>query len=158
MRYYVNSARVLMTRIMSKTRLHSCKSKKRTLEFHKHAVLHLPGASLSHNFRHLTTPSPRKQGSNGTFRKMVWSQEEIDAFKARRAQGEEGHLGKVDDYVSVGQGGGGAVSPTARASPVRKWKPTAAAEKSHVTDWIGGSPTAVKRSWKVKSPTKSSHE
>ena len=47
MRCYVNSERVLMTRIMSKTRLHSCQSKKRTLEFHKHAVLQLPGLTLS---------------------------------------------------------------------------------------------------------------
>ena len=79
---------------------------------------------------------------------MTWSQAEIDAFKARRAQGE-GNLGKVDDFVCSDQ---------AKASPrrsstdsPRKWggSPNDASNRS-VDDWLG-SPTKAKRSWKVKS-------
>ncbi len=87
---------------------------------------------------------------------MVWSQEEIDAFKARRAQGE-GNLGKVDEFVSGGwadhASGGKKNMPSltrGRATPVRKHTSTPT-EKSHVVDdWLG-SPITAKRSWKVKS-------
>ena len=84
---------------------------------------------------------------------MTWTQEEIDAFKARRAQGE-GNLGKVDDFVCADQ---------ARSSPTRssinsprKWKatPTKDQEPTYgkVDDWLGASPTGQpRRSWKVKS-------
>ena len=79
---------------------------------------------------------------------MTWTQEEIDAFKARRAQGE-GNLGKVDDFVCSDQA---RSSPTrTSASSPRKWKGSPTDEKSRVDDWVGASPTGQRRSWKVKS-------
>jgi len=78
---------------------------------------------------------------------MTWSQEEIDAFKARRAQGE-GNLGKVDDFVCNEQT---RSSPT-RSSTARKWNPTPTEENRRVDEFIGaGSPMGKKRTWKVKS-------
>ena len=73
---------------------------------------------------------------------MTWSQEEIDAFKARRAQGD-GNLGKVDDFVCSDQ---------AKTSP-RKWgsRSSPSEETGRTDDWLGGSPAGKKRSWKVKS-------
>lgn len=80
---------------------------------------------------------------------MVWSQEEIDAFKARRAS-QEGNVGKVDEWVSPSQvptNGSPSRSPTGR-----KWKPTPTDENRRSDEWIGtGSPTGKTRSWKVKS-------
>ena len=84
---------------------------------------------------------------------MTWSQEEIEAFKARRAQGD-GNLGKVDDFVCTDQ---------AKASPrrsstnsPRKWGQSSPEEaNSRVDDWLG-SPTKARRSWKVKETTKPS--
>eukprot|EP00934_Nitzschia_sp_Nitz4_P001581 Nitzschia sp. Nitz4//scaffold53_size117307//52616//52885//NITZ4_003768-RA/size117307-processed-gene-0.156-mRNA-1//-1//CDS//3329554199//1581//frame0 len=77
---------------------------------------------------------------------MVWSQDEINAFKARSVQ-TEGNSGKVDDYVNVEQ------SPrriSSSASP-RKWKPTPTDENRRSDEWLGhGSPCGKKRSWKVK--------
>jgi hypothetical protein len=79
---------------------------------------------------------------------MVWTQEEIDAFKARRAQGE-GNLGKVDDFVCADQA---RSSPTRTSfSGTRKWKATPTDENRRVDDWLGASPTGQRRSWKVKS-------
>jgi hypothetical protein len=87
---------------------------------------------------------------NININKMVWSQEEIDAFKARRAQGE-GNLDKVDEFVSGDYGGGHnkknntpTTSPTRRDTHIPKKTTTSPMEKSHVDDWIG-SPIAAKR-------------
>lgn len=79
---------------------------------------------------------------------MTWTAEEIEAFKARRAQGD-GNLGKVDDFVNSDQA---ASSPrrSATNSP-RKWKATPTDENRRSGDWLGSSPTGAKRSWKVKS-------
>ena len=86
---------------------------------------------------------------------MVWSQEEIDAFKARRAQGDgDGNLGKVDDFVCFDQDATrrspGGASPT-KSPTARKWKPTPTLENRRSDEWLG-SPTPPKRSWKVKTP------
>jgi hypothetical protein len=79
---------------------------------------------------------------------MTWTQEEIDAFKARRAQGE-GNLGKVDDFVCADQA---RSSPTrSSTSSPRKWKATPTDENRRSDDWLGASPTGQRRSWKVKS-------
>ena len=80
---------------------------------------------------------------------MVWTQEEIDAFKARRTQ-TEGDLGKVDTFVNAAQEI--YASPTTTRSPLtRKWKPTPTDENRRSDDWLG-SPPITKRSWKAKSP------
>ncbi len=78
---------------------------------------------------------------------MTWTQDEIDAFKARRAQGE-GNLGKVDDFVCSDQARA-SPSRSATSSP-RKWKPTPTDENRRTDEWLG-SPSTAKRSWKVKS-------
>mmetsp|Transcript_56154 Transcript_56154/g.162687 ORF Transcript_56154/g.162687 Transcript_56154/m.162687 type:complete len:89 (+) Transcript_56154:88-354(+) len=80
---------------------------------------------------------------------MVWTQEEIDAFKARRSQGE-GDLGKVNDFVSADQAA--QVSPS-RSPTARKWKPTPTDENRRSDEWLG-SPTKGRRSWKVKEVVK----
>jgi len=83
---------------------------------------------------------------------MVWNQEEIDAFKARRAQGE-GNLGKVDDFVNVDSSSANVYhqSPTQR-SPVRKWTSTTTSPAAKIHgDWLGSTPSPTKKSWKVKS-------
>eukprot|EP00339_Tiarina_fusa_P007428 CAMPEP_0117026590 /NCGR_PEP_ID=MMETSP0472-20121206/19530_1 /TAXON_ID=693140 ORGANISM="Tiarina fusus, Strain LIS" /NCGR_SAMPLE_ID=MMETSP0472 /ASSEMBLY_ACC=CAM_ASM_000603 /LENGTH=94 /DNA_ID=CAMNT_0004733631 /DNA_START=119 /DNA_END=403 /DNA_ORIENTATION=+ len=83
---------------------------------------------------------------------MVWSEQEIAAFKARRANAE-GNAGKVDEFLP-GSGQDSFASPT--RSPRRtsaegdrlrsKATPTRVCD-----DWLGASPTGKKRSWKVKS-------
>ena len=79
---------------------------------------------------------------------MTWTQEEIDAFKARRAQGE-GNQGKVDDFVNGDQAT--TLSPT--RSP-RKWGSSTKTERtSYHDDWLG-SPQKGRRSWKVKETSK----
>lgn len=80
---------------------------------------------------------------------MVWSQEEIDAFKARSSQ-YEGNTGKVEDFVNAAQG---PASPrTSLTGSPRKWKPSPTAETRRSNEWVGhGSPCGKKRSWKVKS-------
>lgn len=84
-----------------------------------------------------------------TLKKMVWSQEEIDAFKARMHQGE-GNVAKVDDFVNQAQE---QQSPRrSLTNSPRKWNPTPTDENRRSDDWIGtGSPTGKKRSWTVKS-------
>ena len=82
---------------------------------------------------------------------MTWTQEEIDAFKSRRSQGE-GNLGKVDDFVCTDQ----AQSSPRRSSTSspRKWGQASPGEaNSRVDDWLG-SPTKPRRSWKVKETKK----
>ena len=83
------------------------------------------------------------------FLKMVWSQEEIDSFKARRSEYED-NVGKVDAFVCAEQGPG---SPRrSSGSPRKSWKPTPTSETRRSNEWIGhGSPMGKKRSWKVKS-------
>jgi len=78
---------------------------------------------------------------------MTWSEEEIAAFKARRAQGE-GNQEKVDDFVNSDQA---KASPrrSAAGSP-RKWTPTPTDDNKRSDDWLG-SPGAARRSWKPKS-------
>jgi hypothetical protein len=76
---------------------------------------------------------------------MVWSEEEIAVFKARRAT-TEGNDGKVDDFVSQDQS---KVSPR-RSVNVKKWKATPTAENSRPDDWLGSPSTNKARSWKVK--------
>ena len=79
---------------------------------------------------------------------MTWSQEEIDAFKARRAQGE-GNQGKVDDFVCADQ----EKTHSPSRSP-RKWGSKNSGERtSYHDDWLG-SPTKGRRSWKVKETKK----
>jgi hypothetical protein len=75
---------------------------------------------------------------------MVWSEQEIAAFKERKAM-FEGNDGKVDDFVSQDQS---KVSPR-RSSNVKKWKPTPTAENARSDDWLG-TPSTKLRSWKVK--------
>jgi hypothetical protein len=77
---------------------------------------------------------------------MVWTQEEIEAYKGRRSQ-TDGNLGKVDDFVNSGQGSAtfSPRSPTA----TRKWKPTPTDENRRSDEWLG-SPNKTRRSWKVK--------
>ena len=76
---------------------------------------------------------------------MVWSQEEIEAFKARRRQGE-GDVGKVNDWVCADQ------QPVSRKSfgTTRKWQPTPTEENRRCDDWLGGGGGKPRRSWKVK--------
>jgi hypothetical protein len=74
---------------------------------------------------------------------MVWSEQEVAAFKARRATYEND--GKVDDFVCSGQS---KVSPR-RSVTEKKWKPTPTTENARSDDWLG-SPSTKKRSWKVK--------
>jgi hypothetical protein len=81
---------------------------------------------------------------------MVWSQEEIDAFKQRRSQ-TDGDVGRVDEFVSADQG-----KPSPRRSSAgspRKWKPTPTDENRRSDEWLG-SPTKGRRSWKVKETPK----
>ena len=92
---------------------------------------------------------PNKKFEEIRSKNMVWSEEEIAAFKARRSQGE-GSLGKVDDYVNGAQSKFDSPRRSATSSP-RKWKPTPTSENKRTDDWLGASPTKVTRSWKVKS-------
>jgi hypothetical protein len=78
---------------------------------------------------------------------MVWSQEEIDAYKARRAS-NEGDVGRVDDWASSGQD---PVSPRKSQTGAKKWAPTPTDDNKRADDWLGSSPVGKKRSWKVKS-------
>ena len=80
---------------------------------------------------------------------MVWSQEEIDAFKARRANFEGSD--KVNDFVNADQNGGHNNPSPRRSVNQRKWKPTSSDTSQRSDDWLGASPTPKKRSWKVKS-------
>lgn len=81
---------------------------------------------------------------------MVWTEEEIKAFKARMHQGE-GSVAKVDDFVNQGQTAPSSSTNTVTSSP-RKWKATPTSENQRADDWMGaGSPTGKKRSWTVKS-------
>jgi hypothetical protein len=75
---------------------------------------------------------------------MVWSEQEVAAFKARRAN-VDGNGGKVEDFVCSDKS---KVSPR-RSSTEKKWKPTPTAENARSDDWLG-SPSTKKRSWKVK--------
>jgi hypothetical protein len=93
---------------------------------------------------------------------MVWTQEDIDAYKATRAN-REGNAGKVDDFVNSAHSLSSSshhrrslVSPMAsgtRSSMYRRSSVTAPGEEPlRSPEWIGmGSPTGKRRSWKVKS-------
>jgi hypothetical protein len=78
---------------------------------------------------------------------MVWSQEEIDAYKARRAS-NEGDVGRVNEWACTDQG---VVSPRKSVNSPRKWTPTPTDDNRRSDDWLGSSPVGKKRSWKVKS-------
>ena len=73
---------------------------------------------------------------------------EINAFKARRSQGE-GSIGKIDDFVNAAQSGVSSSRSSIGGTP-RKWNPTPTDENRGTDDWLG-SPGTAKRSWKVKS-------
>jgi hypothetical protein len=64
----------------------------------------------------------------------------IEAYKKNLYGNDNG--GKVDDYLP---------SRKSSSQTQRKWKPTPTAENQRADDWLGGSPAAKKRSWKVKS-------
>jgi hypothetical protein len=96
-----------------------------------------PETLLSTNYFQTPSPSPNTI--------MVWSEQMMAGFKARRANYEENYV-KVDDFVCQDQA---KVSPH-RFSIEKKWKPTPSAENARPDDWLG-SPSTKKRSWKVKS-------
>jgi hypothetical protein len=83
---------------------------------------------------------------------MVWSEQEITAFKARTraAMYYEGNdSSKVDDFVCQDQGVQISRRPR-RISKEKKWTPTPTAENARSDDWLG-IPSTKKQSWKVKS-------
>jgi hypothetical protein len=77
---------------------------------------------------------------------MVWTEQEIAAFKARKALYEGNDGDKVDDFVNTDQ----AKASPRRCSTEKKWKPTPTTDNARSDDWLG-SPSTKKRSWKVKS-------
>mmetsp|Transcript_144303 Transcript_144303/g.204059 ORF Transcript_144303/g.204059 Transcript_144303/m.204059 type:complete len:96 (-) Transcript_144303:210-497(-) len=82
---------------------------------------------------------------------MVWSQEEIAAFKARLVNAE-GDAGKVDDFLPGSGQESFVSSPRGRSSTSSDRFRSKATPTSVNDDWIGGgSPTGKKRSWKAKS-------
>jgi hypothetical protein len=84
---------------------------------------------------------------------MVWSQEEIDSFKALRPQ-REGNAGKVDDFVNSAQShlNSPMASPAAKGTPGRRFLGGTGDSSLRSPEWLGaGSPTGKKRSWKIKS-------
>ena len=84
---------------------------------------------------------------------MVWSQEEIDSFKALRPQ-REGNAGKVDDFVNTAQShlNSPVGSPVAKSTSGRRFMGGTGDSSLRSPEWLGaGSPTGKKRSWKIKS-------
>jgi len=87
---------------------------------------------------------------------MVWTQEEIDAFKSEVAN-REGNAGKVNDFVNAAQGpsgGGRRISSTSRQMTSLKSPNPSSEDNSHLRspEWLGrGTPTGQRRSWKVNS-------
>ena len=84
---------------------------------------------------------------------MVWSQEEIDSFKALRPQ-REGNAGKVDDFVNSAQShlNSPMASPAAKGTAGRRFLGGTGDSSLRSPEWLGaGSPTGKKRSWKIKS-------
>ena len=81
---------------------------------------------------------------------MPWSQEEIDAWKARLVVSEH-QAGKVDDYASADQ--------QEYASPKRNTngygrnfnKQNTPSSSSSNDEWLGGSPNGKKKTWKPKT-------